>query len=222
MKRVLAIALCGAGLAAAQVAGNANDRYRTEEQRKKMAAGLARSGRDATQRPRELVAAMNLRPGMVVADVGTGAGYMLPYLSEAVGGAGQVIAEDIFDDFLAVARDNAGSKGLKNVTFVKGTETDPNLPAKGVNAVLLLDVYHHLDYPEKMLAAIARALRPGGKLVVVEYYKRPSAMPGGGAVKHIRLDKDAVVSELAANGFALLSEREHIKDSQYMLVLESR
>ena len=87
---------------------------------------------------------------------------------------------------------------------------------------LLLDVYHHIDYPEKMLATIAKALRPGGKLVVGEFYKRPSAMPGGGAVKHVRLDKDAVVSELAANGFALLSEREHIKDSQYMLILESR
>jgi ubiquinone/menaquinone biosynthesis C-methylase UbiE len=222
VKRILAIALCGAGLAAAQVAGGANERYRTPEQRKGLVAGLAREGRNAVQRPKELVAAMNVRPGSVVADVGTGPGYLLAYLSEAVGGAGQVIAEDIFDDFLEAARERAKSKGLGNVSFVKGTETDPRLPAGGVDTVLLLDVYHHLDYPDKMMAAVRKALRPGGRLIIVEYYKRAGAIPGSDAVHHVRLDKDAVVSELAANGFALLSEREHIKGSQYMLVLESR
>jgi predicted methyltransferase len=103
--------------------------------------------------------------------------------------------------------------------FVKGTETDPKLPEGAVDVVLALDVYHHFDYPDKMLAAIHKSLKPGGKLVVVEYYKRPEAMPNNRALTHIRLDMPDVIKEIEANHFHLLSEKEHIPDSQYMLVL---
>jgi len=69
-------------------------------------------------------------------------------------------------------------------------------------------VYHHFDYPEKMLAGIHKALKPGGKLVVVEYYKRPEAMPEGRAMTHIRLDMPDVIKEIEANHFHLLAEKE--------------
>src|ERR671933_24546 len=82
-----------------QVAQHANERYQTREGRDAIAATLTSDGRERTQQPRELVASLGLRAGMTVADVGTGAGYMLPYLSEAVGPSGRVIAEDIFPDF---------------------------------------------------------------------------------------------------------------------------
>ena len=72
-----------------------------------------------------------------------------------------MIAEDIFDDFLASAKQRAENQKLDNVTFVKGTETDPKLPEGAVDIVLALDVYHHFDYPEKMLAAIHKSLKPG-------------------------------------------------------------
>jgi len=88
-----------------------------------------------------------------------------------------------------------------------------------VDIVLALDVYHHFDYPQKMLAAIHKALKPGGKLVIVEYYKRAEAMPNNRALTHIRLDLADVIKEVEANHFHLLSEREHIPDSQYLLVL---
>src|SRR5262249_52156118 len=87
------------------------------------------------------------------AAAGTGVGYMLPFLSRRVGPKGKVIAEDIFDDFLAAAKDRVARQKLENVTFVKGTETDPNLPEGALDVVLTLDVYHHFDYPDKMLAA---------------------------------------------------------------------
>jgi ubiquinone/menaquinone biosynthesis C-methylase UbiE len=152
-----------------------------------------------------------------VADVGTGAGYMLPYLSGAVGPKGRVLAEDIQDDFLAKARARAVSFHLSNVEYVRGSEKDPLLPAGQVDVELALDSYHHYDYPQQMLAGLRRGLKPGGKLVVVEYYKRASAMPGGKALQHIRLDAPDVIKEIEANGFHLQSQREHIKDSQYML-----
>ena len=184
-----------------------------------MANGLADPARDQKQKPGELIRAMGLQPGMTVADVGTGIGYMLPFLSRRVGPGGRVIAEDIFDDFLASAKQRAANQKLENVTFVKGTETDPKLPEAAVDIVLALDVYHHFDYPDKMLAAIHQALKPDGKLVVVEYYKRQEAMPGGRALTHIRLDMPDVIKEIEANHFHLLAEKEHIPDSQYMLIL---
>ena len=214
--------LAGIALAAtlaAQVAGPANSGYQTEQQRKGVASGLADPARDGKQKPAELIRTMGLQPGMTVADVGTGIGYMLPFLSRRVAPGGRVIAEDIFDDFLASARQRAENQKLDNVTFVKGTETDPNLPEAAVDIILALDVYHHFDYPEKMLAAIHKSLKPGGKLVVVEYYKRQEAMAGGRALTHIRLDMPDVIKEIEANHFHLIAEKEHIPDSQYLLIL---
>jgi ubiquinone/menaquinone biosynthesis C-methylase UbiE len=222
-RRLWVGALCAAMLslpAAAQVAGQANARYETPEGRKEVATNLAAPDRDAHQKPRELVMAMDVRPGMTVADVGTGIGYMLPFLSHAVGRSGTVVAEDIFDDFLAAARLRAVNQNLTNVTFVKGTERDPSLPAGAVDRVLVLDAYHHFDYPGEMLAGIHKALKADGRLVIVEYFKTPGAMPNGDAVNHVRLDKPDVIKEVEANHFRLVSEREQIKDSQYMLILE--
>jgi predicted methyltransferase len=159
-----------------------------------VAATLSDPDRDERQKPRELVQAMGLQKGMTVADVGTAIGYMLPFLSRAV--------------------------GPSNVTLIKGTEKDPLLPAGAVDQALVLDAYHHFDFPEMMLAAIHKALKPGGKLVIVEYYKTEAAMPNGRALTHIRLNKPEVVKEIEANHFRLVSEREQIKDVQYMLVLE--
>ena len=209
-----------AGAMAAQVAQQANSGYQTEAARKSVAKSLADPSREQTQKPGQLVVAMGLQPGMTVADVGTGVGYMLPYLSKRVGPAGHVIAEDIFDDFLSAARQTAENQNLKNVNFVKGAETDPNLPEGQVDMELVLDAYHHFDYPEKMLAALHKALRPEGKLVIVEYYKRESAMPNGRALTHVRLDMPDLIKEVEANHFHLIMEKEHVKNVQYMLVLE--
>jgi ubiquinone/menaquinone biosynthesis C-methylase UbiE len=185
-----------------------------------MAAGLGNPQREQTQKPGLLIREMGLQPGMTVADIGTGVGFMLPYLSKGVGPGGHVIAEDIFDDFLSAAKLKVNQAGLENVTFVKGTETDPGLAEGQLDMALALDVYHHFDYPEKMLAAIHKALKDGGKLIIVEYYKRESAMPNGRALTHIRLDMPDVIKEVEANHFHLLEEKEHVRDVQYMLMLE--
>ena len=124
---------------------------------------------------------------------------------------------DIQDDFLAKARARSQSLHLSNIEYIMGTEKDPDLPPGQVDVELALDSYHHYDYPEQMLAGLRHALKPGGRLVVVEYYKSPTAMPGGRALEHIRLDAPDVIKEIESNGFHLQSQREHIKDSQYML-----
>ncbi len=195
----------------AQVADSANKSYKTKEGRDKVAATLDDPHRDGKQKPVELVAEMHIKPGMTVADVGTGTGYMLPFLSRAVGPSGKVFGEDIQTDFL----ERAKAKKEGNVELILGTETDPKLPASSVDVILVLDVYHHFDYPDKMLAAIRSALKPGAHLVIVDFYKSASPSPG-----HIRAESDEVTSEVERNGFHLLAKRDHIPKSQYMLTFE--
>jgi len=221
VKRCL-LALIACWAVCAQVAERANNHYRTAEGRAELARHLASPGREARERPKELVRQMGLKPGMTVADIGTGAGFMLPYLSEAVGPSGRVIAEDIFSDFLDTARQRAEAAGLGNVAFVQGSETAPQLPGNSVDVALVLDTYHHFNYPEQMLAGIRAALRNGGKLVIVDYYRRPRAMPSGDALEHIRADEPEVIREIEASGFRLLVRHERERGKQYLLIFENK
>jgi len=127
MRRLAAVSLFAIALYG-QAAKTANERYQTPTGREAVAKGLGATNRDERQKPQELVDAMQIRPGMTVADIGTGVGYMLPFLSKAVGPQGRVLAEDIFDDFLAQARKRVADTKLENVTFVKGSERSPQLP----------------------------------------------------------------------------------------------
>jgi ubiquinone/menaquinone biosynthesis C-methylase UbiE len=207
---------CAAALP--QVAEKANEGYKTKEGRESVARSLADPHRDETQKPRDIVDALALKPGNVVGDVGTGVGFMLPFLSHVVGEKGQVIAEDISTDFLEKAKARGQVLGLTNAKFVLGTEQDPKLPADTLEAVLVLDTYHHFDYPEAMLGHIRDSLLSDGRLVIVDYYKRPDAMPNGRALEHIRLDEEDVITEVEANGFRLTSKKELIPKTQYLAV----
>ncbi len=213
----LGLLVCAFSLAG-QVAKDANERYQTPEGRAAIAKGLSAADRDERQRPRELVAAIGIKPGMMVADIGTGTGYMLPYLSEAVGPGGRVLGEDIFADFLEKAGKTAKEHKLANVEFVKGSETDPALPENGVDVALALESYHHWDYPEKMLAALHRELREGGRLVIVDYHPGAAGMPA----HHIRLEAADVVKEVEANHFRLVSQHEHGNSGQYVAIFEKK
>lgn len=221
MKR-FAVTLFFCSAALAQVAGNANKQYQTQEGRAGVAKGLDDPQRDERQKPRELIEAMDLKPGTTVADVGTGVGHMIPFLSRAVGPAGKVIAEDIQTDFLDKAKQKAKLSNVQNATFVLGTPEDAKLPGDSVNAILVLDVYHHFDYPDQMLASLRESLLGGGRLFIVDYFRSEKAMPGGRALEHIRADRDEVVKEIEGNGFRLLWKRDHIPNSQYMLAFEKK
>ena len=207
----------------AQVAADANKSYQSTEGRQRMVETLTGEHRDARQKPKELIAALGIKAGMSVADVGTGPGYLLPFLCEAVGPAGKVYGEDIFPDFLAKAKQRAAS--CPNVTIVHGTEKTPNLEANAVDLAIILDAYHHFDYPETMLAGIHKSLRAGGRLAIVDYYKRRGAMSNANpdfAISHIRLDDAAVIREVEANGFKVVSNAPFLPGSQYMAIFEKR
>lgn len=202
-----------------QTAKQANDRYATPESRSKIAASLTAKDRDARQRPQELVAQLGIRKGMTVADIGTGAGYMLPWLSEAVGPGGRVLAEDIFPDFLATARTNAAA--LRNVDFIHGSETDVKLPAGSVDLALVLDAYHHFDHPKEVLASLRSALKPGGRVAIVEYHRKPNAMAGGNAMQHIRATREEFVREIESYGFRALEVKDFTPDVQWLGIFQA-
>ena len=106
-----------------------------------------------------------------------------------------------------------------------GEERNPKLAADGFDLVLVLDVYHHFDYPAEMLGALHKSLRKGGRLAICEYYKRVGAMgdpTSDRAVKHIRLDEADAIREIEANGFKLVKSAEFNPKSQYLAIFEKK
>ncbi len=203
----------------AQVAEKANEGYRTKEARERVARGLENPDREERQKPRELLRSLGIRAGDVVADVGTGTGFMLPYLVEIVGPSGFVYAEDIQHDFLALVKEKVRKKGWSNVKVALGSEKDVMLPSGKIDWAFILDVYHHFNYPAEVLATVRNALKPEGRLAVVDFYRsreHPSMSPGW-LRDHIRLDKEGFVEEIESAGFRLERSFDHLPH-QYVLV----
>jgi ubiquinone/menaquinone biosynthesis C-methylase UbiE len=212
-----ALALLLVQISWTQVAERANKDYHTAEGRKRLIGLLSDPDRPKRLEADKLVSALGLTDGAVVVDLGTGAGILLPFLSKAVGPSGRVVAEDIIADFLEKARERVAEQKLTNVEFIQGDEKNPSLPEASADVVLAVDSYHHFDYPGEMLTAIRKALRESGKLVIIDYYKKFFQDPD-----HIRIEKDDVVKEVEVNGFRLVTNEEHIPNSQYRLVFEKR
>jgi ubiquinone/menaquinone biosynthesis C-methylase UbiE len=208
-----------AGTAWPQVAKKANQGYATPEDRAGVARNLDNPDRVEDQKPRELLTALGISKGAVVADIGTGVGFMLPYLVETVGSQGRVYAEDIFPDFLSNAKYKVHSHGWKNVETVLGTEKDVNLPAAAIDLALVLDVYHHFNYPAEVLASIQKSLKPEGRLVVVDFYRSRDhpRMSAERLQDHIRLDRDGFAAEIISAGFRLDRQFDHLPH-QYVLI----
>jgi precorrin-6B methylase 2 len=143
-----------------------------------LAAGwLERPEREKEEAPAKLIDALKLRPGQVIADVGAGSGYFTFRLAERVGPKGKVLAVDIQPEMLALIRQRMQARNVANVEPIQGAETDPKLPAGAVDLVLMVDVYHEFSHPWEMTSAMIRALKPGGRLVFVEYRLEDPAVP---------------------------------------------
>jgi ubiquinone/menaquinone biosynthesis C-methylase UbiE len=141
------------------------------------ASWLVRPERVKEEEPAKLLKALDLKPGMVVADVGAGSGYHVFLMSPLVGAKGKVIACDIQQQMLDLITKKAKKQNVTNVETVKGTATDPKLPASGVDLILMVDVYHEFDHPFEMTEKMVAALKPGGRLVFVEFRMEDAKVP---------------------------------------------
>jgi precorrin-6B methylase 2 len=141
------------------------------------AAWLEREERLEEERPDLLHGLLGVKPGMVVADIGAGTGYHAWRLAERVGPKGRVLAVDIQPEMLTLLASNMARRGFTNVVGVLGTEKDPGLERESVDLALMVDVYHEFDHPFEMVSAMVRALRPGGRMVLVEFRGEQTSVP---------------------------------------------
>ena len=130
---------------------------------------LERTERADEERPDLVLSALDLKPGMTVADIGAGTGYYAWRMARSVGTSGIVYAVDIQPEMIKLLERQVARRGTANVKTVLGTLTDPRLPASTLDLALMVDVYHEFEFPYEMLEAITRALKPGGQLVFVEF-----------------------------------------------------
>jgi ubiquinone/menaquinone biosynthesis C-methylase UbiE len=138
---------------------------------------LERVEREEEERPDRLLELLALEPGAVVADVGAGSGYYTRRLAKAVGPSGKVVAVDVQPEMLEILIDQLESEGITNVAPVLGTITDPRLPEASLDVILMVDVYHEFSHPYEMMSALCRALKPGGRMVLVEYRAEDPNVP---------------------------------------------
>ena len=152
---------------------------------------LNRPEREKEENPEGALDALKIRPGMVVADVGAGTGYMSVRLAKRVGPTGKVYANDLQPEMLQRLRANAEKAGLTNIETVQGEESDPKLPPGRMDLVLLVDVYHEFSKPREMIDKIRESLKPDGRLVLLEYRKEDPNVP-------IREEHKMTVAEVKA------------------------
>ncbi|MDX2033503.1 MAG: methyltransferase domain-containing protein [Blastocatellia bacterium] len=148
-----------------------------------------------------LVAALKLKPGQRVADVGAGTGAFMAAMLKQVADSGHYFAVDISPRFLELIRERAETGKHANVTTVLGAITSITLPANSVDAVFICDTYHHFEKPEPVLASIHKAMKKGGTLVVVDFIREPGKSSAF-SLEHIRASQAVFRKEIETAGFA--------------------
>jgi ubiquinone/menaquinone biosynthesis C-methylase UbiE len=173
---------------------------------------LERSERDEEEAPDIALNVLKIPKGASVADIGAGSGFITERLSARVGPTGRVFANDLQPQMLQILGRRLAQRNITNVTLVQGTIDDPKLDAASVDLEIMVDVYHELSQPQAMLRRLRAALKPGGRLVLLEYRKEDPTVP-------IKFEHKMSVAEakmeLEAEGFTLAKvdealPRQHI------------
>lgn len=159
-----------------------------------------------------------VRPGMTVADIGAGTGLFTRMFATAVGPEGKVYAVDIAPKFIDHIEKTCKESGINNVIGVVCTPSSVELPANSIDLAFICDTYHHFEYPHNTMASIHRALRPGGKVVVIDF-RRIEGTSREWVLNHVRAGQEVFTKEIVSNGFKLVDEKKFLKEN-YCLVFE--
>ena len=208
-----AILGCTAGLGTAIAAQSPHSHQHSFGDAEKWAKIFDDPKRDAWQKPAEVIKALELKSDAVVADIGAGTGYFSARLARAVMN-GRIYAIDIEPDMVKHLGERARREGLKNMSAVTAAPDDPRLPGKA-DVILLVNAYHHVDDRERYFGRLAEALKPGGRLVILDFrMDSPVGPPKSG-----RMEPQRVKTELARAGFELREEHAFLP-YQYFLVFQ--
>lgn len=173
---------------------------------------LDRAEREDEEQPSRALDIIKVVEGSAVADIGAGSGYFTMRLSRLVGPKGRVYASDIQQGMLDLIQRKVAAEGVQNVSLILGVPADPKLPAASVDMALMVDVYHELADPQTVLAHIKRALKPGGRLVLIEYKGEDPSVP----IQPLhKMTVAQARQELEAEGFKLAAvnsslRRQHV------------
>lgn len=228
MNLVVRVAIVSAILAATMPVARADDRpgrgkhdatsHRTFEDVEHWVNVFDDPERDEWQKPVEVVAALKIAPGSVVADLGAGTGYFSGHLSRAVGERGAVFAVDVEPRLIEHIRKRAEHEKTPNVIPVLASFEEPRLPHGSIDVVLIVDTYHHFNDRLVYLRRLSQALPPRGRLVVIDWFKRE--LPKGPPVDH-KLPRAQVVDEMNTAGYELIEEPTFLP-YQYFLIFRRR
>jgi SAM-dependent methyltransferase len=164
------------------------------------AGWLERPEREAEEAPSRAVESLALAPGMVVADVGAGTGYYTVRMARRVGPTGRVYATDIQPGMIDILKRRLGAEGLTNVVPVLGAPDDPRLPPDSIDLALMVDVYHELSSPQAFVRRLREALKPDGRLVLIEFRKEDPRVP---ILEVHKMSVAQVREELGADGYVI-------------------
>jgi len=181
---------------------------------------LEGESREIYRKRADIADASGVKAGMSVADVGAGTGLFTMIFARKVGPAGRVTAVDISPTFLDAIAKRASRESIGNVTTTLGTQTDTRLPEGSIDLVFTSDTYHHFEQVTPVLASIRRALKPGGRFIVIDFERIPG-VTAQRSLDHVRAGKATVIDEVQAAGFRLLQEVTNLGLKQnYYLVFE--
>jgi len=177
-------------------------------------------GREVYDNRDTIVQKLELEPGMDVADVGAGTGLFTRLMAAEVGTEGTVYAVDIAKAFVDHTVMSSYARGLKNVEGVVCGQDDVELPEDSVDLVFICDTYHHFEFPRKTMRSIRRALRPGGRVAVVDF-ERIEGVSSEWILGHVRAGKEVFRSEIEAAGFELVEELDLFEQNYFLVFREA-
>jgi predicted methyltransferase len=174
-----------------------------------------KNGREIYDFRKEIVEACKLKPGMAVADIGAGTGLLTRMFAPAVGEKGTVYAVDIAQKFLEHIKKTCDDAGIKNVKFVKCTDTSAELPENSIDLAFICDTYHHFEFPFKTMASIHKALKPGGQLILIDFH-RIKGQSTDWVMGHVRAGQEVFAKEVEDSGFKQVEEKKFMKQSYFL------
>lgn len=209
----LAVASLSIGTAAFQAPQDAHDMHRLHDDPEAYIQALEDPARDGYQKPHEVMKALGVMTGEVIADIGSGSGYFTLRLARHVGDTGHVYGIDVSPDMVRHLNERIRDGGLLNTTTILARPDDPLLP-QPVDRFLIVDVWHHIEDQAGYLAKIKARLEPGGQVVMIDFHKRDLPVGPPAAMKIARED---LVAQMEAHGFRLVREHTFLP-YQYFLV----
>lgn len=167
----------------------------------------------------EIVEACQIKPGTVLADIGAGTGLFTRLFAEKVGKDGKVIAVDIAQKFLDHIKKTSQELGQENVQTLLCTPDSTELQPDSIDAAFICDVYHHFEYPTRSMTSLYKALKPGGKLYLIDF-ARIEGKTSEWTLKHVRAGQEVFESEISQVGFKKIGENSKILKDNYFLTFE--